>query len=335
MSAVAPHIPVLLAEVLDALHPVPNGRYIDGTFGAGGYSRAILDAVLCHLLGIDRDPTAIAAGQSQVGVYAGRLTLAEGRFGALEALAAEIGWQAVDGVVLDIGVSSMQIDRADRGFSFRQDGPLDMRMAMDGPTAADIVNQASEERLADIFYHFGEERLARPLARAIVADRAAKPFLTTRSLADLAGRIIHAKPGQIHPATRVFQALRIAVNEELQELVDALHAAERVLKPGGTLAVVTFHSLEDRIVKQFFAARSGKVGGSRFQPSAVTLEATFTVTGKWPVVADEAEAVRNPRARSAKLRAAIRTSAAPREREKDIEALAALPETRTAPRRRR
>ncbi len=334
--AAPPHIPVLLEPVLAALRPEAGGCYVDGTFGAGGYSAAILAAADCKVLGIDRDPTAILAGARQVDASGGRLALREGRFGALDQHAAAMGWAAVDGVVLDIGVSSMQIDHAERGFSFRQDGPLDMRMAMQGPSAADIVNGESEERLADIFYHYGEERLARPVARAIAADRVAAPFTTTRSLADLVGRIIHAKPGQIHPATRVFQALRIAVNDELQELVDALHAAERILKPGGVLSVVTFHSLEDRIVKQFFAARSGKGGTSRYLPASAGPGATFRIEGKWPKVASEGEASLNPRARSAKLRAAIRTAEAPRaDRERDIEALAALPDLTHARRGRR
>jgi 16S rRNA (cytosine1402-N4)-methyltransferase len=328
-SMTLPHVPVLLAEVLAALTPKSGKRYIDGTFGAGGYSAGILDAASCEVLGIDRDPTAIAASAPLKAKYGDRLQLVEGRFGALDDHANAMGWTSVDGVVLDIGVSSMQIDRAERGFSFRQDGPLDMRMAMTGPTASDLVNTASEEELADIFYHFGEERLARSVARAIVHDRKTAPFLTTRSLADLLGRIVHTKPGQIHPATRVFQALRIAVNGELQELVDALHAAEAILKPGGVLAVVTFHSLEDRIVKQFLAARSGRSGGSRYQPVAVTGSATFQIEGKWPQTASDAEAEANPRARSAKLRVGIRNDApARRDRERDIEALAMLPDTK-------
>jgi 16S rRNA (cytosine1402-N4)-methyltransferase len=321
----APHIPVLLAEMREAMAPARGGVVIDGTFGAGGYSRALLtDDAKTNVIGIDRDPSAIAAGQGLVSEFNGRLRLVQERFSALD----EVGeGDAIRGVVLDIGVSSMQLDRAERGFSFRQDGPLDMRMASDGETAADILNQASEERLADIFYHYGEERLARPVARAVVAKRKVEPFRTTRHLAELVASIVHFKPGQIHPATRVFQGLRIAVNDELTELADALHSAERVLAPGGVLAVVTFHSLEDRIVKQFLAARSGKGGGSRYAPIAVTGAATFRIDGKWPVVASEVETAANPRARSAKLRAAIRTSEPARaDRETAIDLLAGLPE---------
>jgi 16S rRNA (cytosine1402-N4)-methyltransferase len=326
IPVIASHIPVLLQEVLAALAPKHGARIIDGTFGAGGYSAAILDAVDCEVLAIDRDPTAIAAGASAVAARKGRLTLAEGQFGALQSIAEAHGWEKVDGIVLDIGVSSMQIDRPERGFSFQKDGPLDMRMAMGGQSAADILADASEAELADIFYYYGEERFARPIARAIVADRVARPFVTTKALADLIGRIVHAKPGQIHPATRVFQALRIAVNDELGELVDALHAAERVLKPGGVLAVVTFHSLEDRIVKQFLAARSGKGGTSRFQPEAAADAPTFRLQGKAQVSAGEAEAARNPRARSARLRAALRTAAPARSRDEAVDSLARLPE---------
>jgi 16S rRNA (cytosine1402-N4)-methyltransferase len=330
MAVTASHMPVLLTEVLAALAPAQGGRYIDGTFGAGGYSAAILASAHCSVLGIDQDPTAITAAAGMQARFGDRLHLIEGRFGALDQHAALLGWPAVDGVVLDIGVSSMQIDQAKRGFSFRQDGPLDMRMSMTGQSAADLVNTASEEELADIFFHYGEERLARSVARAIVHDRKTAPFLTTRSLADLLGRIIHSKPGQIHPATRVFQALRIAVNSELQQLVDALHAAESMLKPGGILAVVTFHSLEDRIVKQFLAARSGRGGSSRFQPLPAAGEATFRIEGKWPQTASDAEAEANPRARSAKLRVAIRNEAPARpDREREIEALAVLPDTKT------
>jgi 16S rRNA (cytosine1402-N4)-methyltransferase len=324
MSA-APHIPVLLREMCEALAPVRGGAIIDGTFGAGGYTSALLaDDAKTSIIAIDRDPTAIAAGQALVATHGHRLMLVQERFSALDEVA---GDRTINGVVLDIGVSSMQLDRAERGFSFRQDGPLDMRMASDGESAADIVNDASEERLADIFYHYGEERLARPIARAIASKRKLEPFRTTRQLAELVASIVHAKPGQIHPATRVFQGLRIAVNEELTELADALHAAERVLAPRGVLAVVTFHSLEDRIVKQFLAARSGKGGGSRYAPIAVTGAATFMIDGKWPAVASEAETAANPRARSAKLRAAIRTAEpARKDRESAIDLLAGLPE---------
>lgn len=323
------HIPVLRAEALAALGLKPGGHYIDGTFGAGGYTRAILDAFPdTRVMAIDRDPDAIAGGQGLVSRYQGRLTLVQGAFGDLDTLAEEAGLGPFDGVVLDIGVSSMQFDEALRGFSFRFDGPLDMRMAQDGTSAADLVNGMEEGDLADLIYTYGEERLSRLIAKAIVMDRKTKPFTTTRQLAEMIGRIVRTRPGDIHPATRTFQALRIAVNDELGELVRALHAAERVLKPGGRLAVVSFHSLEDRIVKQFFAARSGRGGGSRHAPAAVAAAATFDIAGKWPQAAGEAELAANPRARSAKLRAGVRTAAPARGAEEAIVRLAELPARR-------
>ena len=328
-----PHVPVMLAEALAALDVQPGGVYIDGTFGAGGYTRAILDAAPgVRVVAIDRDPDAIRDGQGLVEHFAGRLSLVPGRFGDLDSIAEAAGFAAVDGVVIDIGVSSMQLDQAIRGFSFRNDGPLDMRMEQDGTSAADIVNRYEEEEIADILYHFGEERLSRLIARAIVTDRKTTPFVTTRQLADLLSRVIRTKPGDIHPATRTFQALRIAVNDELGELVRALHAAERVLKPGGRLVVVSFHSLEDRIAKVFFAARSGRGGGSRHAPVPVTGDATFRIEGKWPLAASAAETAANPRARSAKLRAAIRTDVPARPVEASVRSLAELP---ARPRRRR
>lgn len=323
----ARHVPVLPVEILEALKAREGGLFLDGTFGAGGYTRAILAAnPENRVLALDRDPTAIAGGQALVAASGGRLTLVETEFSQMEAAAEETGLSGFDGIVLDIGVSSMQLDEAIRGFSFRNDGPLDMRMATSGESAADIVNKASESRLADIFYHYGEERLARVIARAIVTDRKAMPFRTTRQLSDLIGRIIRSRPGDIHPATRAFQALRIAVNDELNELARALHAAERLLKPGGRLVVVSFHSLEDRIVKVFLAARSGKGGGSRHAPVMASAVPTFRIEGKWPVVAGEAELAVNPRARSAKLRAAIRTEAPAQGDDAAVFALAALPE---------
>jgi 16S rRNA (cytosine1402-N4)-methyltransferase len=326
----APHVPVLLAEVLAALEPKAGGLYLDGTFGAGGYTQALLAAAPeTRVLALDRDPRAIAAGQGLVEAAAGRLTLIETEFARMAEAAEQAGLGPFDGIVLDIGVSSMQLDQAERGFSFRLDGPLDMRMAAEGPSAADLVNALSEAELADIFYHYGEERLARVIARAIVQDRKAEPFRSTRQLADLIGRIVRHRPGDIHPATRSFQALRIAVNDELNELAQALHAAEGLLKPGGRLAIVSFHSLEDRIAKVFFAARSGRGGGSRHAPVHASAAPTFRIEGKWPVTASEAESRANPRARSAKLRAGIRLDTPPHGADEQVFALAALPDART------
>ncbi len=323
----ARHIPVLLDEVLDALAPRAGGAYLDGTFGAGGYARALLACPQARVLGLDRDPDAIAGAAPLISESQGRLQVVQGRFGDLATISRSAGFAPLDGVTLDIGVSSMQLDEAARGFSFRQDGPLDMRMEQSGRSAADIVNEASEEELADIFYYYGEERLARRIARAIVMDRIAKPFLTTRPLAELIGRLVPHKPTEIHPATRSFQGLRIAVNDELGELVRALAGAEEVLQEGGRLAVVTFHSLEDRIVKQFFAARSGRgQARSRLLPGEpVPPPATFDLVGKQPVIAGAEELARNPRARSAKLRTGQRTSASARGLDADLLALASLP----------
>ncbi|RXH29189.1 16S rRNA methyltransferase [Bradyrhizobium nanningense] len=305
----APHIPVLGREAIDHLAPRAGGIYVDATFGAGGYSRAILDVPGTRLIAIDRDRTAIAGGAELVQRSEGRLTLVEDRFSNLADVCAAQGIDTVDGVVMDVGVSSMQLDQAGRGFSFRLDGPLDMRMGQSGPTAADIVARASEGDLADIIYQLGEERHSRRIARAIVADRQETPFTTTRALADLIGRVVRSKPGDIHPATRTFQALRIFVNEELDELKTALAAAERVLKPGGRLVVVSFHSLEDRIVKNFLSERSKIGGGSRHLPEVAQAPPSFQLLTRRPVVAGDDEVAHNPRARSAKLRAAERTSA--------------------------
>lgn len=324
----ARHVPVLLDEVLDALAIREGGLYMDGTFGAGGYTRAILATPNTRVLAFDRDPTAIANAAEIVAASAGRLNLVQDRFGDLATVAEQLGLSDFDGVTLDIGVSSMQLDEAERGFSFRFDGPLDMRMEQAGRSAADIVNEASEEELADIIYYYGEERLARKIARAIVADRKAKPFLTTKSLADLLGRIIPHKPTDIHPATRTFQALRIAVNDELGELARALAGAEQVLREGGRLAVVSFHSLEDRIVKQFLSTRAGRgQARSRLLPGEPIPPApTFELIGKQPVIAAPEETARNPRSRSAKLRVAQRTGAAARGLDDDLLDLVRLPE---------
>ena len=305
----ARHLPVLLDEVIEHLAPHDGGTYVDGTFGAGGYTRAILDAADTSVIAIDRDPTAIEGGQALVAASGGRLTLAHARFGELAEVIAAQGIDGVDGVVLDIGVSSMQIDESERGFSFRRDGPLDMRMSSEGPSAADLVARLPEADLANLIYRFGEERRSRAVARAIVEARASAPIERTLQLADIVAKVVWAKPHEPHPATRTFQALRIAVNDELGELVRALEAAERLLKPGGRLVVVTFHSLEDRIVKNFLANRAKAAAGSRHMPSVVRAPTSFRLVARGAVEPGEAELARNPRARSAKLRAAERTEA--------------------------
>ena len=310
MSSFAPrHIPVLGREAVALLNPRDGGTYVDATFGAGGYSRMILDVQGTRVLGIDRDRTAIAGGFDLVDRSQGRLTLVEDRFSNLADICAAQGLKEIDGVVMDIGVSSMQLDEADRGFSFRLGGPLDMRMGHDGPTAADVIARASEADLANIIYIFGEERHSRGVARAIVAARKEAPITTTRALADIVAKVVWPKPGEIHPATRTFQALRIFVNAELDELHLALAAAERVLKPGGRLVVVSFHSLEDRIVKNFLGERAKAGGGSRHLPEIAQAAPSFAVLTKRPVIANEDEISANPRARSAKLRAAERSAA--------------------------
>src|SRR3954464_559053 len=283
------HIPVLGAEAVAMLNPRDGGIYVDATFGAGGYSRTILDAADTRVIGIDRDRTAIAAGFELVDRANGRLTLVEDKFSNLAEICAAQGLRAVDGVVMDVGVSSMQLDEAQRGFSFRLDGPLDMRMGRNGPTAADVIAKASEAALARIFYIFGEERHSRAVARAIVAARLEAPITTTRALAESVAKVVWAKPGEIHPATRTFQGLRIFVNEELDELQLALSAAERMLKPGGRLVVGSFHSLEDRIVKNFLTERAKAGGGSRHLPEVAQAAPSFALLTKRPVVADETE----------------------------------------------
>jgi len=305
----ARHIPVLVRPVVEHLNIRDGGIYIDGTFGAGGYARAILAAADCKVLGLDRDKSAVANAFGLVDESGGRLTVAESRFSALDEAAENLGITAVDGVVLDLGVSSMQLDTAERGFSFRLDGPLDMRMEAQGPSAADVVAAASERTLADIIFTLGEERHSRAVARAIVRSRGDAPIRTTGQLADIVARVVHTRAGDIHPATRTFQALRLFVNDELGELARGLLAAERMLKPGGRLVVVSFHSLEDRIVKTFLAARAGTRAGSRHLPEVAARPASFTILTKRPIGPDEAEVANNPRARSAKLRAGERTSA--------------------------
>jgi 16S rRNA (cytosine1402-N4)-methyltransferase len=310
MTPAAPrHISVLGREAVETLAPRDGGIYLDATFGAGGYSRAILDISGTRVIGIDRDRSAITGGFDLVDRSGGRLSLVEDRFSHLDAVCAAQGVEAIDGVVMDVGVSSMQLDQAARGFSFRLGGPLDMRMGHDGPTAADVVAKASEAELANIIYIFGEERYSRAVARAIVATRKEAPIETTKALADIVSKVVHAKPNEIHPATRTFQGLRIFVNGELDELHLALAAAERVLKPGGRLVVVSFHSLEDRIVKDFFNARGKTGGGSRHLPEMAQAQPSFQILTKRPVTPGEAEVAANPRARSAKLRAAERTAA--------------------------
>ncbi len=309
----AGHMPVLLDEVAEHLAPVAGGVFIDGTFGAGGYSRSILVAG-GTVVAIDRDPHAIAGGAGMLRTAPGRLTLVEGRFGALDEIAEAAGYLAVDGVVLDIGVSSMQLDQAERGFSFAKDGPLDMRMEADGPSAADIVNEADPALIAAIVRELGEEKKAGLVARAIARARAERPITRTAELAAVVERAVGRRPTDtIHPATRTFQALRIYVNRELEQLADGLAAAERALREGGRLVVVTFHSLEDRIVKRFLADRTrDRAGGSRHLPEQQVERPTFALAGRGVVTAGPAELARNPRARSAKLRAARRTAAPPR-----------------------
>lgn len=302
-SSPSAHIPVLLQPLLAAVAPVA-GTWIDGTFGAGGYARGLLEAGAGQVIGIDRDPLAFRMAAEWAAAYGDRLRLVPGTFSDMDRLAGA----PVDGVVLDLGISSMQIDEAGRGFSFQKDGPLDMRMGDEGPTAADLVNGATEGELADILYHYGEERAARRIVRAIVA---ARPFATTLQLAGVIERCLpRQKPGQSHPATRSFQALRIAVNDEFGQLEAGLAAAERALKPGGKLAVVTFHSLEDRVVKRFFQIRSGAEGqGSRHAPARTTREPAFALVTRRAVAPDAVELAANPRARSAKLRVGQRTAA--------------------------
>jgi len=309
MSA-APHAPVLLREAVAALAPAAGEVHVDGTFGAGGYARAILAAADCRLVAFDRDPSAVAAAAPLVAEAGGRLALVEAPFDEMEARLAERGVSRVDGAVFDLGVSSMQLDRAERGFSFMRDGPLDMRMGAGGPSAADIVARAEEGDLADIFYRYGEERRARPVARAIVREREKSPIETTARLAGVVAAAVGGPPSRIHPATRVFQALRIFVNDEFGQIVRMLEAAERLLVEGGRLVVVTFHSLEDRIVKRFFAERSGRTpGGSRHAPEIERDAPTFRQPVRKAIEPSTEEIARNPRARSAKLRWAVRTAA--------------------------
>lgn len=309
------HIPVLLKEVMEWLAPEPGDVIIDGTFGAGGYSTALLDRD-ASVIGIDRDPDAIAAGQKLVEASAGRLVLVPGQFADLEDHARGAGFEGVDGVVLDLGVSSMQLDEAARGFSFLRDGPLDMRMEQVGPSAADVVNTLPVRDLIRIIGLLGEEKRATTVAHAIDTARKEKPFTRTLELASLIEKVLGRSPkkAQIHPATRTFQALRIYVNGELHQAARALAGAERILKPGGRLVVVSFHSLEDRIVKRFLQDRTKtRGGGSRHMPEEDVPPATFEALTRKAVEAGSEETGGNPRARSAKLRAGRRTGAPARE----------------------
>lgn len=301
-----PHVPVLLRPLLEAVAPV-SGDWADGTFGAGGYTRGLLAAGADWVCGIDRDPMVFDMAAGWAAEHGDKLALRQGTFSQMD----ELAGRPLDGVVLDLGVSSMQLDQADRGFSFMKDGPLDMRMSQDGPSAADLVNAADEATLADILFHYGEERAARRIARAIVKARMDAPFETTLQLAEVVQKCLpRPKPGQSHPATRSFQAIRIAVNDEFGQLIEGLEAAERALKPGGKLAVVTFHSMEDRVVKRFLQARaSAGGGGSRYAPEQAAETPRFNLTPRKAIAPDADELSENPRARSSRLRVATRTDA--------------------------
>jgi len=306
------HIPVLLREVIEVLAPRDGGVYVDATFGAGGYSRAILEAADCTVWGIDRDPEAIARAEALVRRYEGRLRLVHGRFGQMAELLGTRGVTAADGVAFDFGVSSMQLDEAERGFSFRFDGPLDMRMEKSGPSAADLVNSLSERELADLIHALGEERKARAIARAIVVARAAAPIERTLQLAEIVRRAVRARGHEpIDPATRTFQALRMRVNDELGEIERGLVTAEALLAAGGRLAVVAFHSLEDRLVKEFLRRRSGRSpsGSRHLPPAAEGRPPSFRLIEGGVITPGADEIAANPRSRSARLRAAERTEA--------------------------
>jgi 16S rRNA (cytosine1402-N4)-methyltransferase len=312
MSAPASHIPVMVREVVAALAPRADALFVDGTFGRGGYAEALLAAAACRVWGIDRDPAAVAHGQALARGHAGRLSVIHGRFGQMDRLMHDQGIAAVDGVALDLGLSSPQIDEAARGFSFRQDGPLDMRMEQDGPSAAEVVNTAGEAALADIIFRLGEERLSRRIARAIVQRRALQPIARTGELAEIVRAVVPRGSDGIDPATRTFQALRLYVNDELGQLDHGLSAAEAILAPGGRLAVVSFHSLEDRRVKTFFRNRAGAAPRpSRHHPDEARRRApSFRLIERQAVRPSAAEAAANARARSARLRWAERTAAA-------------------------
>ena len=316
MSAASGHVSVMKEAMLSLIAPKDGGIYVDGTFGGGGYSRALLEAASCVVYGIDRDAAALGAGGALSARFDGRLILLHGRFAEMASLLAPHGVHAVDGIVLDLGLSSRQLDDGSRGFSFRLDGPLDMRMnqADPGPTAADLVNGGTEAELATIIAGFGEERRARAIARAIVAARAEAPITRTGQLAEIVRRAAARRPqGRIDPATRTFQALRIRVNDEIGEIERGLQRVERLLRPGGRAIVVSFHSLEDRPVKRFFRERSGQRQPNRHEPHAATKlpDPTFRLLTRRALKPDGSEVSANPRARSARLRAAERTGAPP------------------------
>ncbi len=301
-SPTDPHIPVLIRPLIRAVSPV-SGVWLDGTFGAGGYTRALLEAGADKVIGVDRDPLAFEMAKPWIGDFGDRIEFVQGTFSDMDQYA-----QNLDGVVLDLGVSSMQLDLAERGFSFMKEGPLDMRMSQSGTSAADLCNELDEEELADIIYLYGEERASRRIAKAIVK---ARPLTTTLQLAKIVESCLpRPKPGQSHPATRTFQALRIAVNDEYGQLAEGLMAAERALKPGGLLAVVTFHSVEDRMTKRFFQSRSGRTANAnRYAPELAQEKPAFEMVEKKAIGPDDQELAENPRSRSAKLRVARRTDA--------------------------
>ncbi|MEN8723480.1 MAG: 16S rRNA (cytosine(1402)-N(4))-methyltransferase RsmH [Alphaproteobacteria bacterium] len=310
----SPHFPVLLNEVITALAPKDGGRYVDGTFGNGGYTRAILDAADCAVLAVDQDPDAIKTAEKMAQEYNGdRFHVKHGRFADMLSHATSIGWEAVDGIALDVGVSSMQLDQAERGFSFRHEGPLDMRMAQEGPSAADLVNEGDEGLIADVLYRYGEERQSRRIARAIIRERETAPIETTHKLAAIIAEALGPKAVakmKIDPATRSFQAIRIYVNDEAGQLAQALLGAEKLLKPGGVLAVVSFHSLEDRMVKRFLTAcAKPNAGQSRHLPMNAAVAPSFDVPRGQPVLPGDEELKINPRSRSAKLRYGVRLDA--------------------------
>ncbi len=311
------HIPVLLAEVVDVLNPQDGGLYVDGTFGAGGYSRAILEAADCAVIGIDRDPSALREGAQMVDAFDGRLTLLRGQFGDMAELLKTVNVGEVDGIALDLGVSSMQLDRDERGFSFLRDGPLDMRMSSEGQDAAEVVNTFDEFDLFRIISVYGEEKQAKRIAREIIRARDEKRLTRTAELADIVSHAVGGRKGaRVHPATKTFQGIRMFVNDELRELVKALRASEKLLKRSGKVAVVTFHSLEDKIVKKFFRGRSGYTAGvSRHMPAddGNAYDATFQKTSSKVIRPSAVEIEGNPRARSSKLRWAERSVAAVQE----------------------